>query len=70
MLPCIFPAITKCSVWHGFDFKGDDFSNQLNVKSAADCYIICQQDPNCQFWSWPTHDSTCLKLKYSTHARK
>ena len=70
MLPCIFPAITKCSVWHGFDFKGDDFSNQLNVKSAADCYIYVNKILTVNFGVGSHMKAHVSKLKYSTHARK
>ena len=64
MFPYIFPVVTKCSVWHGFDFKGDDFSYQPDVKTAADCNIICQQNPECKYWSWLTHESTGAPYKY------
>ena len=58
LIATIFQNETTGCFLYDIDYKGTNLNDEhtLRTEDAATCQKMCQNEPNCYFWTWATPD--------------
>ena len=58
LLTTIFQRETIGCFLYDIDYKGTNLNAEHTIRTedAATCQKLCQNEPNCYFWTWATPD--------------